>query len=291
MQTKVVVSRKMMVPADKVWNAISKIGRLDVWFPALLDCDVQGTGVGSVRTMTSAGGGRIVDHIVALDHDSRRLTYDRVQSPFPVSSYTGNVEVFTSFDGLGVLVWTVDFVSTPEDIVLIGAIGIDGRGDKHILGLVEGATENAAAAQALLDNLIERGLDPKVPRLFILDGAKAISKAVRATFGRQTLIQRCQVHKARNIAERCPKKHIATVRGTLRKAWELDDAAEAERLIRDLARRMEKEAPGVSGSILEGLDEILTVNRLRLPPELRRSLACTNAIENMQGTIRRITRM
>jgi transposase-like protein len=142
----------------------------------------------------------------------------------------------------------------------------------------------------LLDNLIERGLDPKVPRPFILDGAKTLLKAVRATIGRQTLIQRCQVHKARNITERCPKRHVASVRRTMRKAWELDDAAEAERLIRDLARRMEKEAPGASGSILEGLDEILTVNRLHLPPELRRSLACTNAIENMQGTIRRVTR-
>ena len=191
---------------------------------------------------------------------------------------------------LDLLVIQIDGLRVAEDIVLIGAIGIDGKGDKHILGLVEGATENAAAAQALLDNLIERGLDPKVPRLFILDGAKALSKAVRATFGRQTLIQCCQVHKARNIAERCPKKHVASVRRTLRKAWELDDAAEAERLIRDLARRMEKEAPGVSGSILEGLYEMLTVNRLRLPPELRRSLACTNAIENMQGTIRRVTR-
>ena len=99
--------------------------------------------------------------------------------------------------------------------MLIGAIGIDGRGDKHILGLVEGATENAAAAQALLDNLIERGLDPKVPRLFILDGAKALSKAVRAIFGRKTLIQRCHVHKARNFAERCPKKHVASVRRTI----------------------------------------------------------------------------
>jgi transposase-like protein len=191
---------------------------------------------------------------------------------------------------LDLLVIQIDGLHVAEDIVLIGALGIDGNGDKHILGLVEGATESAAAAQALLDNLIERGLDPQVQRLFILDGAKALSKAVRATFGRQTLIQRCQVHKARNIAERCPKKQVASVRRTLRKAWELDDAAEAERLIRDLARRMEKEAPGVSGSLLEGLDEMLTVNRLRLPPELRRSLACTNAIENMQGTIRRVTR-
>jgi transposase-like protein len=191
---------------------------------------------------------------------------------------------------LDLLVIQIDGLHVTDDIVLIGAIGIDGHGEKHILGLVEGATENAAATQALLEKLVERGLDPAVPRLFILDGAKALSKAVRATFGQHTPIQRCQVHKARNIAERCPKKYVASVRTTLRKAWEMDEALEAERLIRDLAKRIQREAPGVSGSILEGLDEILTVTRLRLPPELRRSLACTNAIENMQGTIRRVTR-
>ena len=185
---------------------------------------------------------------------------------------------------LDLLVVQIDGLHVAEDIVLIGAIGIDGKGDKHVLGLVEGATENAAAVQGLLDNLLARGLNPNVPRLFILDGAKALSKAVKATFGRTTPIQRCQVHKARNIAERCPKKHVAGVRATLRKAWEMDDASAAERLIRDLAKRMAREAPGVCGSLLEGLDEILTVNRLRLPPELRRSLACTN------GTIRRVTR-
>ena len=115
MHTKVVVTRKMTVSAATVWNAVSAIGRLDVWFPSLLDCDVQGIGVGAVRTMTAVRGGQIVDHIVAVDYDCRRLTYDRVKSPFPVSSYTGNVEVFTSFDGLGVIVWTVDFESTPDD--------------------------------------------------------------------------------------------------------------------------------------------------------------------------------
>jgi putative transposase len=113
--------------------------------------------------------------------------------------------------------------------VLIGAIGIDGLGEKHILGLIEGATENAAATQALLDNLAERGPDSAVPRLFSLDGAKAPSKAVRATFGRHMPIQRCQVHKARNIAGRCPKKSVASVRTTLRKAWEMDDAAKSAR--------------------------------------------------------------
>ena len=191
---------------------------------------------------------------------------------------------------LDLLVIQIDGLHVAEDIVLLAAIGIDTQGHKHPLGLVEGASENRVTAQALLDNLIARGLDPEVCRLFVLDGAKGLTSAVRRTFGRHTPIQRCQVHKSRNILERCPKKHIASVRKTLRKAWELDDTAKAERLIRDLARRMEKEAPGVSGSILEGLDEMLTVNRLKLPAALRRALACTNAIENMQGTIRRVTR-
>ena len=86
-----------------------------------------------------------------------------------------------------------------DDLVLVAAIGIDGDGVKHPLGLVEGATENTAVVQALIDNLVERGLDPAVPRLFIIDGAKALSKAIRRTFGRHTPIQRCQIHKARNI--------------------------------------------------------------------------------------------
>ena len=156
--------------------------------------------------------------------------------------------------------------------------------------MIEGATENAATVQALLDNLIGRGLDPAICRLFIVDGAKALSKAIRQTFGRHTPIQRCQVHKARNIIERLPKPLQASVRKTLRQAWELDDAGQAERLIRNLARRLERDAPGVRDTILEGLDEILTVNRLGLPAELRRSLACTNIIENMNGTVRRVCR-
>jgi hypothetical protein len=93
-----------------------------------------------------------------------------------------------------------------EDLILVAALGIDATGEKHPLGLVEGATENAATVQALLDNLVARGLDPAVMRLFIIDGARALSKAIRRTFGRNTPIQRCQVHKARNIAERLPRE-------------------------------------------------------------------------------------
>jgi putative transposase len=192
--------------------------------------------------------------------------------------------------GLDLLVIQVDGIHIDQDLILLAAVGVDGNGDKHPLGVMEGASESAAVCQALIDNLVSRGLDPAVCRLFIIDGSRALLKAIRNSFGRNTPVQRCQVHKARNITERLPKSLHASVRRTLRQAWELDDADKAEKLIRNLARRLEREAPGVSASILEGLDEILTVTRLRLPIQLRRSLACTNIIENMNGSIRRICR-
>jgi putative transposase len=191
---------------------------------------------------------------------------------------------------LDLLAVQIDGLHLTEDLVLLAAIGIDAEGAKHPLGLVEGATENAAVVQALLDDLVGRGLDPATCRLFIADGAKALTKAIRRTFGRETPIQRCQVHKARNIAERLPKALQAPVRRALRQAWELDDAAEAERLLRNLARTLEPRAPGAAAAILEGLDEILTVVRLGLPRELRRSLACTNIVENILGSVRRVCR-
>jgi putative transposase len=191
---------------------------------------------------------------------------------------------------LDIMVVQIDGIHITEHLVLVAAIGIDSEGVKHPLGLIEGATEHGAVVQALIDDLVERGLDPAVPRLFIIDGSKALSKAIRRSFGRHTPIQRCQIHKARNIMERLPKPLHASVRRTLRQAWELNDAGKAEKLIRNLAQRLERDAPGVSRSILEGLDEILTVTRLGLPSELRRSLACTNIIENMMGTVRRVSR-
>ena len=192
--------------------------------------------------------------------------------------------------GLDLLVIQIDGIHVAEDLILVAAIGVDARGDKHPLGLAEGATENAATIQALIDNLVERGLDPAVPRLFIIDGAKALSKAIRRTFGDAAAIQRCQIHKARNIVERLPKSLHASVRRVLRQAWELDDADKAEKLLRNLARRLERDWAGVAGSILEGIDELLTVTRLCLPKQLRRSLACTNIIENLMSTVRRVCR-
>ena len=114
----------------------------------------------------------------------------------------------SKLDLLGV---QIDGIHISEHLVLVAAIGIDAEGHKHPLALIEGATESAAVAQALIDDLIERGLDPAVPRLFIIDGSKALSRAIRRSFGRQTAIQRCQIHKARNIIQRLPKSRCSSL--------------------------------------------------------------------------------
>lgn len=173
---------------------------------------------------------------------------------------------------------------------LVAAIGIDTDGVKHPLALMEGATENHVVVQALLDDLIERGLNPKRACLFLLDGSKALSKAVRNTFGGLALIQRCQVHKSRNILGRLDEAMQVSVRKALRQAWDSESPELAEKLLRNLASRLKSANQQAAASILEGLDEILCIIRLGLPTELRRSLATTNAIENMMGTIRHVTR-
>ena len=129
MTTKQPITRKLDVPADKAWQAIRGVGRLDVWFPIIETCRVEGEGVGARRYMTIVNnGGEIQDTIESIDDARRRLVYLRPVSPFPVSSYRGTVEVFTSYDGLAVVTWTIDFESKPEDAAAVaelvhGAIG------------------------------------------------------------------------------------------------------------------------------------------------------------------------
>lgn len=131
--TKQPIVKKLNVPADTVWAAIRKIGKLDVWFPIIETCRVEGQGAGASRYMTIAGGGDIKDTIEEIDDANMRLVYLRPISPFPVTYYKGTVEVFKSYDGLGVVVWTIDFESAPENCASVaelvkGAIsdGIDG---------------------------------------------------------------------------------------------------------------------------------------------------------------------
>lgn len=134
MRTRQSVAKKLNVPAATVWDAVSGIGRLDVWFPIIESCKIEGGGPGAIRRMTLVnGGGEIRDTIEDIDSVRRRLVYLRPVSPFPVTHYRGTVEVFESYDGLGVVVWTIDFESEPENAQSVadlvkGAIGdgIDG---------------------------------------------------------------------------------------------------------------------------------------------------------------------
>lgn len=122
MMTKQPIVKKLNVPADVVWAAIRNIGGLDAWFPIIETCRVEGQGAGASRYMTMAGGGEIKDIIEEVDDCNMRLVYLRPLSPFPVTYYKGTVEVFQSYDGLGVVVWTIDFESAPENSVSVAEL-------------------------------------------------------------------------------------------------------------------------------------------------------------------------
>src|SRR5207237_10592023 len=151
--------------------------------------------------------------------------------------------------------------------------GIDGT--KHPLALVEGSTENATLVTDLLVGLRERGLDVTRPILAVLDGSKALSRAVRDVFD-QPVIQRCQQHKIRNVRDRLPDKLRALVQRRMREAYHADSALAAEAKLTALAAELDKTHPGAAASLREGLPETLTVLRLNVPPTLARTLRSTN---------------
>jgi len=177
-----------------------------------------------------------------------------------------------------------------EDHVLLVALGIASDGEKHVLGVREGATENAASCTALLADLRDRGMHTDRGVLAVIDGSKALAKAIRDVFGNRALIQRCQAHKARNVLDQLPEEMRPSVRQALRDAYGSADASRAKRLLANLVRRLRDEHPGAAASLEEGLDETLTVKRLDLPSKLERQLSTTNAIENLMGAVRRLTR-
>ena len=194
-----------------------------------------------------------------------------------------------SLDGLDLVALLIDGVHL-ADHCLIVALGIAVDGQKHALGLWDGSTENATVCQGLLANLHSRGLRTDRSLLVILDGSKALRKAVRATFGDAALVQRCQVHKMRNILEYLSDRDRPWAQAILRRAYQAADPKLAQRLLLDLARRLEDEYPSASESVREGLDETLTVLTLKLSPRLRRSLATTNAAESLLSRTRHVTR-
>jgi putative transposase len=178
----------------------------------------------------------------------------------------------------------VDGIYFDQRCVLI-ALGLDAHGHKHILGLHEGSTENTTVAKALLGDLIERGLDPERPRLFVIDGGKGLRRAIRELWGARALVQRCQVHKRRNVRDHLPEPLQPRVLTAMHRAYDTPDAAQALAQLERLARALEREHPGAAASLREGLEETLTLQRLGLTGALYRTLRSTNVIENLNGSI------
>jgi transposase-like protein len=182
----------------------------------------------------------------------------------------------------------IDGIHVGEHLVLI-ALGIDEHGEKHVLAVYEGATENATVCTALLQDLVARGLKADRTMLFVIDGSKALCKAIRSVFGARALLQRCQVHKRRNVEDHLPEDAKKNVGRAMAAAYGCSDPARARRMLEALARQLERKHPAAAASLREGLDETLTVLRFDLPDGLTRTLATTNPIEFLNGRIRKTT--
>ena len=172
---------------------------------------------------------------------------------------------------------------------VISAVGIDREGVKHVLGIEPGATENAAAVKALLTRLREQGLATDRKYLFVIDGAKALRAAIDEVFGGNQAVQRCRNHKMRNVLDELPREQHAQALNVMRAAWKTTDADEGMKRIEQLARFLEHDHESAARSLREGMAEMFTVQRLKLPPSLYKCLGTTNVIESPQSGVQKRT--
>jgi hypothetical protein len=216
----------------------------------------------------------------AVEAASRGTSRSAVSRRFVVATETALAELLAAdLSSLDLVVIMIDGVHFAGHCCVV-AMGIDSDGIKHPLAVLEGDTENATLAKDLLVSLRDRGLDMTRPILCVLDGAKALSSAVKAVFD-HPVIARCQLHKIRNVRAKLPDAVGAVVEREMRAAYRNPDPLAAEAALVNLAKRLEKPHPGAAGSLREGLAETLTVARLGVPPTLARSLRSTNPIESM----------
>lgn len=172
---------------------------------------------------------------------------------------------------------------------VISAVGIDRDGVKHVLSIELGATENAAAVKSLLTRLREQGLPNDRKYLFVIDGAKALRAAIDEVFGSGQAVQRCRNHKMRNMLDELPREQHAQTLNLMRAAWQLTDADEGVKKIEQLARFLEHDYESAARSLREGLTEMFTVQKLKLPPSLFKCLGTTNVIESPQSGVQKKT--
>ena len=193
------------------------------------------------------------------------------------------------WDQVEILVIYIDGQRFAEHHIL-SAVGVDIEGHKHVLGIGSGATENAAAVKQLLTGLRERGLPTDRKYLFIIDGAKALRAAIEEVFGADHQVQRCRNHKIENVMNELPKEQQDQTRKLMRAAFRLSTAEEGEKRLEQIARQLEHDYSSASRSLREGMKEMFTLQRLKIPASLHKCLATTNLIESPHSGIRRRTR-
>lgn len=192
------------------------------------------------------------------------------------------------FDGTRFVTIFIDGVEYAEE-TMVCAMGLAEGGRKQILGLRQGATENQEVVTSLLEDLVERGLDTTRPLLFVLDGAKALRAGVKRVWGRRAVIQRCQVHKKRNLKAHLPQKHWPELLRQVNAAYYETDYDRALEGLKRTARWLDRISPSTAASLREGMEETLTVIRLGVPETLRKTLSSTNPIESAFDTTHKVT--
>ena len=171
---------------------------------------------------------------------------------------------------------------------LIAAIGVDATAAKHMLGIVCGSSENAKVVKDLLGSLAQRGVDMNLPRLWVIDGSKALRSGIEQFCAEAAHVQRCRIHKIRNVAERLPKAKAAQTRWVMTQALK-GDADTGIQKLKAHAKHLKAQHPDAAASLLEGLEELFTINRLGVTGELARCLATTNVIESPNSVVRRVS--
>jgi transposase-like protein len=243
----------------------------------------------ALKRMVRGVSTRDYEQVVDLAREGFGVQKSSVSRAFVKATAEGIRELSQRrLDGDRFLAIFLDGVEYAGETLLV-ALGITDQGEKKILGLRQGATENAAVCTSLLEDLQERGLDTSQPVVLVLDGAKALRAAVKRVWGDKAIVQRCQIHKRRNILAHLPEKHHDELYRQLALAYGETDYERGLKQLKTTARWLERISPDAAASLREGMEESLTVVKLDLPEQLRRTLATTNPIESALSVTRRVT--
>lgn len=242
-----------------------------------------------LRRMVRGVSTREYEEVVDMARDGFGVGKSSVSREF-VRASAADVKALTErrFEGDRFAAVMIDGVEYAGETMVV-VLGIKDDGMKRVLGLRQGATENAEVCTALLEELVGRGLGTSRPTLLVLDGSKALHAAVKRLWGKNAVIQRCQVHKRRNVKAHVPEKHHAELERRLNEAYHGTDYATAKTSLEGTAKWLERLNPDAASSLREGLEETLMVVKLGVPGVLRRTLATTNPIESAFSVTRRVT--